>query len=49
MNVEREEILRYVTRIQQTIEKLNPVLIYLYQEDPAAALRKVRDSEAGLV
>jgi thymidylate kinase len=43
MNLEREEILRYVARIQHIIEKLNPVLVYLYQEDPATALRKVRE------
>jgi hypothetical protein len=42
LNLSRGEILRYAARVQQSIEKVHPVLVYLYQADPVAALRSTR-------
>lgn len=42
MNLPRQEILDYARRVEQRIEATQPVLVYLYQEDPAAALRSIR-------
>jgi thymidylate kinase len=42
MNVARHEILDYVARVEERIEKARPVLVYLYQKDPATALRNIR-------
>jgi thymidylate kinase len=42
MDVARPEILDYVARVEERIEKTRPVLVYLYQKDPATALRKIR-------
>ena len=41
MNVPPEEILADVFRVERAIEKLNPVLIYFYQEDVGTALSRI--------
>jgi thymidylate kinase len=43
MDLSREEIIGFVSQIPEIIKELNPVLIYFYQSDIAAALRTIRD------
>jgi thymidylate kinase len=42
MNVTREEILDHVAHVEERIERIRPVLVYLYQKDAATALRNIR-------
>src|SRR4051794_6343123 len=42
LDVAPDEIVRYAARIIDNVANVNPVLVYLYQANPAAALRQVR-------
>jgi len=42
MDLQRQEILDHVARVEERIARTHPVLIYLFQKDPAAALRRIR-------
>jgi len=42
LDLPRTEILAYSKRVTEIIRPVSPVLVYLYQEDPAAALRSIR-------
>jgi len=43
MDLSREEIIGFVSRVPEIIQELNPVLIYFFQSDIAKALRSIRD------
>jgi thymidylate kinase len=42
MDLSRSEILEYAAKVTEIIRAVNPVLVYLSQEHPAAALRNIR-------
>jgi thymidylate kinase len=44
MNAEPEVLLRYVTQVIESIQSLNPAIIYFYHADVAQALRVVCDA-----
>src|SRR5262245_19294521 len=43
MDLTAEEILGFVSRVREIIQRLNPVIIYFYQRDITQALKNIRN------
>jgi hypothetical protein len=43
MDFSKAEIMDFVSRVEETIREVNPVVIYFYQSDIARALKSIRD------